>query len=75
MIELTDVTKTYPGDAHALAGVTLSIRPGELVEAGPGHARTHDRELAGGLGRQVHMRDGRVVARGLAEPREQVSQQ
>jgi putative ABC transport system ATP-binding protein len=36
---------------------------------------THDRELASGLGRQVHMRDGRVVARGLAEPRERVSQQ
>jgi putative ABC transport system ATP-binding protein len=36
---------------------------------------THDRELAGELGRQVHMRDGRVVAGGLAEPREQVSQQ
>jgi putative ABC transport system ATP-binding protein len=31
MIELTDVTKTYPGDVHALAGVTLSIGAGELV--------------------------------------------
>ena len=31
MIELTDVTKVYPGDVHALAGVTLSIGAGELV--------------------------------------------
>jgi putative ABC transport system ATP-binding protein len=155
MIELTDVTKTYPGDVHALAGVTLSIRSGDgllcsgvglaqrrrraqatLERVGLGHrldhephelsgggkqrvaiARavvgepallladeptgnldstsgravmallrdlhaagttvvviTHDRELAGGLSRQVHMRDGRVVARGIAGPREQVSQ-
>jgi putative ABC transport system ATP-binding protein len=31
MIELTDVTKVYPGDVHALAGVTLTIGSGELV--------------------------------------------
>jgi putative ABC transport system ATP-binding protein len=31
MIELTDVTKVYPGDVRALAGVTLSIAAGELV--------------------------------------------
>ncbi|GAA4264074.1 ABC transporter ATP-binding protein [Dactylosporangium darangshiense] len=31
MIELTDVTKVYPGDVHALAGVTLTIGAGELV--------------------------------------------
>jgi putative ABC transport system ATP-binding protein len=31
MIELTDVTKVYPGDVHALAGVTLTISAGELV--------------------------------------------
>ena len=31
MIELTDVTKVYPGDVHALTGVTLSIGAGELV--------------------------------------------
>jgi putative ABC transport system ATP-binding protein len=31
MIALTDVTKTYPGGVHALAGVTLSVGAGELV--------------------------------------------
>ena len=31
MIELTDVTKVYPGEVRALAGVTLSIAAGELV--------------------------------------------
>jgi putative ABC transport system ATP-binding protein len=31
MIELTNVTKVYPGDVRALAGVTLSIAAGELV--------------------------------------------
>jgi putative ABC transport system ATP-binding protein len=31
VIELTDVTKVYPGDVHALAGVTLTIGAGELV--------------------------------------------
>ena len=31
MIELSDVTKVYPGGVHALAGVTLSIGAGELV--------------------------------------------
>jgi len=31
MIELTDVTKVYPGDIHALAGVSLTIDAGELV--------------------------------------------
>jgi putative ABC transport system ATP-binding protein len=36
MIELTDVTKVYPGGVHALAGVTLSVGAGELVAvAGP----------------------------------------
>ncbi len=31
MIELTDVTKVYPGGVHALSGVTLTIGAGELV--------------------------------------------
>ena len=31
MVELADVTKVYPGDVHALAGVTLTIGAGELV--------------------------------------------
>jgi putative ABC transport system ATP-binding protein len=31
VIELTDVTKEYPGGVHALAGVTLDIATGELV--------------------------------------------
>ncbi len=31
MIELTDVTKVYPGGVTALAGVTLRIEDGELV--------------------------------------------
>ena len=31
MIELTDVTKVYPGGVTALAGVSLRIDPGELV--------------------------------------------
>jgi putative ABC transport system ATP-binding protein len=31
VIELTDVTKEYPGGVHALAGVTLRIVAGELV--------------------------------------------
>ncbi|MEV4619566.1 ABC transporter ATP-binding protein [Asanoa sp. NPDC049573] len=31
MIELTDVTKAYAGGVHALAGVTLTIAPGDSV--------------------------------------------
>ncbi|RZT20699.1 putative ABC transport system ATP-binding protein [Kribbella sp. VKM Ac-2569] len=31
MIELTEVTKVYPGGVNALAGVSLRIDPGELV--------------------------------------------
>jgi putative ABC transport system ATP-binding protein len=31
VIELTDVTKTYPGNVTALAGVQLAIRRGEFV--------------------------------------------
>jgi putative ABC transport system ATP-binding protein len=31
---------------------------------------THDREIAAGLDRQVHMRDGRVVGDGATAPRE-----
>lgn len=31
MVRLTDVTKVYPGDVAALAGVSLRIRAGELV--------------------------------------------
>ena len=31
MIELTEVTKVYPGGVHALAGVSLTIGAGELV--------------------------------------------
>ncbi|TCC20064.1 ABC transporter ATP-binding protein [Kribbella speibonae] len=31
MIELSEVTKVYPGGVHALGGVNLRIDPGELV--------------------------------------------
>ena len=31
MIELSDVTKVYPGGVHALAGVSLTVGAGELV--------------------------------------------
>ncbi|GGM45072.1 ABC transporter ATP-binding protein [Dactylosporangium sucinum] len=31
MIELTEVSKVYPGGVHALAGVTLAVAAGELV--------------------------------------------
>ena len=31
MIELSEVTKVYPGGVHALGGVNLRIGPGELV--------------------------------------------
>ncbi|MGW7362781.1 ABC transporter ATP-binding protein [Streptomyces sp. NPDC054841] len=31
VIELHDVTKTYPDGVHALRGVDLTVRPGELV--------------------------------------------
>jgi putative ABC transport system ATP-binding protein len=31
MIELTDVTKVYPGGVEALRGVSLTVEPGELV--------------------------------------------
>jgi ABC-2 type transport system ATP-binding protein len=30
MIEALDVTKTYPGDVHALAGVSFSVEPGTV---------------------------------------------
>jgi putative ABC transport system ATP-binding protein len=53
VIELTDVTKTYPGDVHALRGVTLSIAPGEMAAiVGPsGSGKSTMLHLIGALDR------------------------
>ncbi|GII59312.1 peptide ABC transporter ATP-binding protein [Planotetraspora thailandica] len=63
MIELTDVTKVYPGDVHALAGVTLTIGPGELVAVvGPsGSGKSTMLHMLGTLDRPTY---GRVVVDG-----------
>jgi putative ABC transport system ATP-binding protein len=60
MIALTDVTKSYPGDVHALAGVTLTIGAGELVAVvGPsGSGKSTLLHLLGTLDRPT---SGRVV--------------
>ncbi|MET8043671.1 ABC transporter ATP-binding protein [Micromonospora sp. NPDC005215] len=63
MIELTDVTKVYPGGVHALAGVTLSIRTGELTAVvGPsGSGKSTMLHILGTLDRPTA---GRVVIDG-----------
>ncbi|MGP4102600.1 ABC transporter ATP-binding protein [Nonomuraea sp. KM90] len=63
MIELTDVTKAYPGGVHALAGVTLTIDAGELVAvAGPsGSGKSTMLHILGTLDRPT---SGRVVVDG-----------
>ncbi|GAA4586272.1 ABC transporter ATP-binding protein [Planotetraspora phitsanulokensis] len=63
MIELTDVTKVYPGDVHALAGVTLTIGAGELVAvAGPsGSGKSTMLHMLGTLDRPT---SGRVMVDG-----------
>jgi putative ABC transport system ATP-binding protein len=63
MIELTDVTKVYPGEVHALAGVTLTIGAGELVAVvGPsGSGKSTMLHMLGTLDRPT---SGRVVVDG-----------
>jgi putative ABC transport system ATP-binding protein len=63
MIELTDVTKVYPGNVHALAGVTLTILAGELVAVvGPsGSGKSTMLHMLGTLDRPT---SGRVVVDG-----------
>jgi putative ABC transport system ATP-binding protein len=63
MIELTDVTKVYPGGVHALVGVTLSIGAGELVAVvGPsGSGKSTMLHMLGTLDRPS---SGRVVIDG-----------
>jgi putative ABC transport system ATP-binding protein len=63
VIELTDVTKVYPGGVHALAGVTLTIHTGELVAVvGPsGSGKSTMLHMLGTLDQPT---SGRVVVDG-----------
>jgi putative ABC transport system ATP-binding protein len=63
MIELTDVTKVYPGNVRALDGVTLSIGAGELVAVvGPsGSGKSTMLHMLGTLDRPT---SGRVMVDG-----------
>ena len=63
MIELTDVTKVYPGGVRALDGVTLTIGTGELVAvAGPsGSGKSTMLHMLGTLDRPT---SGRVTVDG-----------
>jgi putative ABC transport system ATP-binding protein len=68
MIELTGVTKVYPGGVRALAGVTLSIGAGELVAVvGPsGSGKSTMLHMLGTLDRPTSGRvtvDGHDVSR------------
>jgi len=68
MIELTGVTKEYPGGVHALAGVSLTVAAGELVAVvGPsGSGKSTMLHLLGTLDRPSAGRvaiDGYDVAR------------
>src|SRR4051812_13100908 len=63
MIALTDVTKVYPGDVHALAGVTVGIGAGELVAVvgASGSGKSTMLHMLGTLDRPT---TGRVVVDG-----------
>jgi putative ABC transport system ATP-binding protein len=63
VIELTDVTKVYPGNVRALDGVTLSIGDGELVAVvGPsGSGKSTMLHMLGTLDRPT---SGRVMVDG-----------
>ncbi|MEU4368861.1 ABC transporter ATP-binding protein [Micromonospora chersina] len=67
VVELTDVTKVYPGGVRALDGVSLTVRPGELVAiVGPsGSGKSTMLHLIGTLDRPTTGRvriDGHDVA-------------